>query len=106
LASLKALTFDAAAARLRALAGVRTPTREPPSGTQRWEQSASGSMGAPAALTLEDVTLIWRYVYDSTAALKKARNMIRSLGRTDLPAYAKEHDALVALVERLRAARG
>jgi hypothetical protein len=57
-------------------------------------------------LTPEDVTQIWRYVYDSTAALKKARDMLRSLGRTDVPAYAKDHDALVALVERLRAARG
>ncbi len=95
--AMRALTFDAAAAELRRLAGL--PALEP---------YRSGAAPQPvdelATLTREEVALLRHYVSESVVSIKRARGVFRELRRLDLPEYPMSYDAVYALLKRLAAA--
>jgi len=95
--AFRAVTFDEAAAELRGRAGL------PPLPQRRDAVARGCAAPAPLTLTPEEAELLHRYLFESKAAVHRARNAFREIRRTDLPEYPRSLDAFQALVGRLSA---
>jgi hypothetical protein len=91
--AVRALTFDAATAELRSLAGL------PPVSTAASRPSAE--LTEPPALSGAEVRVLQRCIYDAMMAIKRARAMFRELGRNDLPQYPATYEQAWAALVRV-----
>jgi len=96
-AIIRALTFEAAAAELRHVAGLQGALRPNPAQT-----AFGGTAPAPkTAIGREEIALLTRYLSDSVRSIKRARGVFRELRREDLPVYPDSYTEVEALLTRL-----
>ena len=101
-ASIRAMTFEDAAAEIRSLAGL-------PNTLSAGTTNNAASPPAPidqAKMTPSEVQLLGRFLAESVSSIKRARAAFRALGRNDLPEYPATYEEAHTLLARLRAGDG